>query len=209
MRDVKGKHLHHLLAVSIIGLILSACGGGGGDGGQPIVTIPTPTIQTGVFIDSLVIGVYYETQTKSGVTNAAGEYQYIDGETVTFSIGGIVLGSTIAAPVVTPVDIVEGATDASDPAVSNIIRLLLTLDVDGDASNGLDLTIATAVAVDSSIAVDSPTFETDVTALLGSIKGSGTSLVDVTTAIAHFDETLHASWGTSVWGGDCWGTVCS
>ncbi|WP_455208694.1 hypothetical protein [Kaarinaea lacus] len=208
MHDVKGKHLHHLLAVSIIGLILNACGGGG-DGGQPIEPIPTPTIQTGVFIDSLVIGVYYETETKSGVTNAAGEYQYIDGETVTFSIGGIVLGSTMAAPVVTPVDIVEGAINASDPIVSNIIRLLLTLDADGDASNGLDLTTATAMAVDFSIAIDSPTFEADVTALVESIKGAGATLVDVTTAIAHFDETLHASWGTSVWGGDCWGTVCS
>lgn len=200
-----------LLAISIAGLLLSACGGGGGDGGSPGGTNNSPGLvtKTGVFVDSLVAGVAYKTQSKSGVTNAAGEYEYIDGETVTFSIGDIVLGHTLAGPVVTPVALVDGARDASDPVVSNIIRLLISLDADSDPSNGLDLTSAAAAAAASGLSIDSPTFETDVALLIETVKGAGALLVDASVAAAHFDETLHTSWGTSVWGQDCWGTVCS
>ena len=38
-------------------------------------------------------------------------------ETVTFSIGGLVLGSGLAQQVLTPVEIVTGAIAANDPAV--------------------------------------------------------------------------------------------
>lgn len=206
MKGVKLQHLYHLLATVYLGIILSACGGGGGGGSDN--SGGTPVTKVGVFVDSLVAGVSYQTESKSGITNAAGEYDYIEGETVTFSIGDIILGNATAGPVVTPVDIVDGATDASNPVVTNIIRLLVTLDDDGDPSNGLDLTAAATAAVGSTLTVDSPNFETDSTELVEAVKGTGTTLVDATTATNHFNETLHTSWGTSVWGQDCWGALC-
>ena len=56
--------------------ILSACGSGGSSG---------PQIETGVFIDSAVGGLKYQTATQSGLTNSSGEFKYIAGENVTFS----------------------------------------------------------------------------------------------------------------------------
>ena len=61
---------------------------------------------TGVFYDSPVEGLSYETQTLSGMTNDKGEFEYREGETVTFSVGGLVLGSARGSERVTPADIV-------------------------------------------------------------------------------------------------------
>ncbi len=73
----------------VILALLSACGGGSDDPPNPPVTA-----STGVFVDGVVVGLHYETPTFSGTTNNAGEYDFLPGETVTFSIGGVVLGST-------------------------------------------------------------------------------------------------------------------
>src|SRR5579863_10350120 len=53
------------------------------------------TVRTGVLAGP-IIGIKYETATGSGVTNEKGEFKYRAGETVTFSVGGVVLGSTRA-----------------------------------------------------------------------------------------------------------------
>jgi hypothetical protein len=201
--------LRNYISITVISVALAACGGGGGD---PQSKQPDPiqkTTHTGVFIDSAVAGVAYVTETKSGMTNVAGEYEYLEGESVSFYIGDILLGTTTAGPIVTPVSIVDGATDATDPVVKNIIRLLVTLDSDGDPSNGIDVTAAQAAATGTNISVDSTTFESDVSAFIVAVKGVGATLVDEIVAINHFNETLQTGWGTSVWGSDCWQTVCS
>jgi len=184
--------------------LLSACGGGGGGG----TTTPPATPSTGVFTDSPVAGLHYETPTHSGTTNALGEYDYLPGESVTFSIGGIVLGSTLAGPVVSPLTLVAGATDATDPVVTNIVRLLLTLDDDGNPDNGISIAAATATAaaglsVDFTVADIST--ETDVGTLLAALPGTP-ALTDVTTAQSHFAATLAAqsNWGTLAWGTGTW-----
>ena len=67
-----------------------------------------------------------------------------------FSIGDIQLGSAPSAAVITPVELVPGATGedlfADPPAVLNIIRLMLTLDADADPDTGLTLTRQTRTA---------------------------------------------------------------
>jgi hypothetical protein len=130
-------------------LTLTACGGGSDS--------VTETVSTGVFIDSVVDGLQYKTATRSGTTNSLGEYDYLAGETVTFSIGGIVLGSSTADPVETPLSLVPGATSVTNPEVTNIKRLLLSLDSDGDPDNGVAIsrevtTAANDLAVDFSLA---------------------------------------------------------
>jgi hypothetical protein len=188
-------------------MLLSACGGGGGSSKPK--TNPPPVIQTGVFVDAVVSGANYVTETQSGTTNTAGEYNYIEGEHVTFSIGGIVLGTALAGPVVTPLMLVEGATDSSDPRVINIVRLLLTLDADGDPNNGLEITAAAhSAATGLSVEFDSATFDAEVQPVVDAVKGSGTQLVDAGNAQNHFDTTLKTSWGTMVWGADCWNQLC-
>ncbi|MEZ9822329.1 hypothetical protein AB4238_17165 [Shewanella sp. 10N.286.45.A1] len=103
---------------------------------QPVPVTTTP--DTGVFLDSAVIGIGYRTETLSGTTDAEGKYQYLPGETVTFFIGGLEFPATAATGIV-PFSI-AATDDVTNTAVINIARLLQTLDQDGDPSNGISIT---------------------------------------------------------------------
>ena len=199
------------LYLLLITILLVACSSGGDGGSPPPSGTPTPTpeVLTGVFVDSPVSGANYSTDTQSGITNAAGEYDYVDGEMVTFSIGGVVLGTTMAGPVVTPLMLVDGATDATDLRVTNIVRLLITLDSDGNPDNGIEITAAAHdAATEMSLDFASATFDAEAQALVDAVKGAGTQLVDAGSAQDHFNTSLKTSWGTMTWGTDCWGQVC-
>jgi para-nitrobenzyl esterase len=106
-----------------------------------------PTL-TGVFIDSPVAGITYKTPTLGGLTDAAGTFHYKAGEVVTFSIGGVVLGSAPGKPILTPLDIVAGAKDTADQRVTNISAFLQTLDQDGNPANGITISSKTASFVE-------------------------------------------------------------
>ncbi len=187
-------------------LTLTACGGGGSDSATATAT---ETVSTGVFIDSAVEGLQYETATQSGTTNSLGEYDYLAGETVTFSIGGIVLGSTIAGPVVTPLSLVPDATSTTNPVVTNIVRLLLSLDSDGDPDNSITIssevtTAANDLAVDFSEADLSA--DDGITSLLNNLPTL--TLVSESVAQNHFNQTLavqaKSTWGSLQWGSSQW-----
>lgn len=108
-------------------------------------TDPTPdcsdchvlTENTGQFVDSAVTGLIYSTPALKGTTDSEGKFQYLTGETITFSIGDVIIGSGAARPVMTPVDLVPGARDETHQTVKNITRFLLSLDEDEDPSNGI------------------------------------------------------------------------
>ena len=104
----------------------------------PATTEVVPETQTGIFIDSPVAGINYTTETQSGVTNPQGEFSYIDGETITFSIGDISLPSTLATSIMTPLTLV-GTNKVNDISAVNIARFLQSLDEDGDPSNGITI----------------------------------------------------------------------
>jgi len=184
--------------------LLSACGGGGeGSAGKPPVGA---TASVGVFEDATVAGISYKTETRSGTTNSAGEYDYLPGETVTFSIGGIVFGSAAAGPVVTPLSLVAGAVDETDPKVTNIVRLLLTMDADGDPSNGITISSATVLAaVGQTVDFAAADFAGETAVLLAALPGTP-ALVDTAAAQTHFAATLAAqsSWGSLAWGSGTW-----
>lgn len=82
----------------------------------------TTDTQTGVFAGP-IRGLRFETPTRSGITNDRGEFQYGAGECVTFSIGGLVLGSIDGAPRVNLAQLVnraDGKVDRlHDPMVTN------------------------------------------------------------------------------------------
>ena len=101
---------------------------------------------TGIFAGP-VRGLRYQTPTERGLTNDCGEFSYRPGETVTFLIGGLVLGSVVGAPRVNLAQLVnrvDGKIERlRDPIVTNLARLVQTLDQDGDVEVGV--TIAPAV----------------------------------------------------------------
>ena len=146
-REKALSHLffYKLIATGLIFLftmaLLTACGGGGGGGGE------ASKINTGKYIDSPVQGLSYLTATQSGTTDSQGNFRYEAGEEITFSIGDVVLGTTFAKSIVTPLDLVPGAADVTDPTVTNILRLLQSLDVDGNPDNTITITPQIAAEV--------------------------------------------------------------
>tara|TARA_R110001592_G_scaffold191441_2_gene437691 strand:- start:415 stop:1917 length:1503 start_codon:yes stop_codon:yes gene_type:complete len=139
-----------LISSIITTLALTGCGGGSDSSSNT----PAPEIKTGIFTDSPVKGLFYETKTQSGLTNESGEFNYLEGETITFKLGGSVLGISTAQETITPFTIsgVKALTKQREITNSflsqtpnsyekaiNIATLLQGLDKDGDHDNGIDL----------------------------------------------------------------------
>lgn len=123
-----------LWAPALLAATLTACGGGGGEAGA------NSGARVATFIDAKVEGLTYESKSKSGVTDRDGNFEYMPGEEVTFSVGKLVLGSTKPlGDKVTPLDLVPDARDASDDKVTRILRTLQTLDADADPENGIKI----------------------------------------------------------------------
>ena len=126
----------------LCGVILSACGGGGG-GSSPTTPTPTPATVTtpsiGVFVDSEIENIKYRTKTLNGYTNADGEFKFLPGESVIFSIGSIDLPEVTASDIITPLDLAKKSTNQAN-ALDNLLVLLQSLDNDQDPRNGIKLT---------------------------------------------------------------------
>lgn len=206
----------NLVLVCTAALSLAACGGGSSSDSSiidaPLDNVTPPVVDTGAvdpigeeelsaatpaanlltgrFVDSAVIGLPYATETQSGVTGSDGSFDYLPGETVTFSLGGIELPAVAGAAVVTPLDVF--ATDnIADVRVINLTRLLQTLDVDAQPDNGITISetaIASATGLSANFAAAN--FDTQVVNLVANAGSSNTSLIDGESALDHFQETL-------------------
>lgn len=184
---------------------LSGCGSDSSDNtsdsGGDDNTGGTVQTQTGVFLDAEVGNVSFETETQSGVTNDAGEFEYQEGEQVIFSIGELVFPATDAQATVTPVEIL-GASSVDDDAVVNMVRLLLSLDVDQDPSNGIGIpeTAADVATNDIDFYVTVEEFENNASVQSFVTNGGQDTAVDglVTAqeAVAHLSETLEEAGAT-------------
>lgn len=141
-----------VLALSITPLLI-ACGGGSGSN-PPAAS--DNTVRTGQFSGLSISGLHYQTPTQSGLTTSDGEFQYINGEQISFSIGGIELGSTHAQVEIDLITELAGSLPSTRDAmltelaalndvtefdeIINLATLLMALDADKNSSNGIDLT---------------------------------------------------------------------
>lgn len=127
---------------------LTACGGGGSGESSP------DTVQTGSIQALPVKGLFYETETLSGLTDAEGRFRFKAGENISFRLGQTQLGGAEAKTEISPAELssFEPVTDESvlinllySPMVNsldmflNINTLLMSLDKDGNPDNGIDL----------------------------------------------------------------------
>ncbi|WP_373976288.1 hypothetical protein NT239_05800 [Chitinibacter sp. SCUT-21] len=211
------------LAVSLTTLFLVACGGGG-EASQSSITptpastptpTPTPTPTTppgtsvGVLSDSPVGGVSYSTSGGySGTTNANGQYSYNSGETVTFKIGGITLGTVKATGTITPLELAAANTGGNSSNIAtNLLVLLQSLDADGDASNGITIndTVKTQAAntvIDLTVspATFASSSNTALTTIMQSASLPKSTPVSEADALAHFKNEffikLSGTWRT-------------
>ena len=126
-------HIRALLLM-LASFTLLACGGGSSGSSGPGTTLQ------GQFVDSIVIGLRYETPTTSGFTDDQGRFNYRAGETVRFLVGDVLIGAAAGQATMTPVELVAGAVDETDTQVLNIVIFLQSVDDDGDESNGIRIT---------------------------------------------------------------------
>lgn len=103
-------------------------------------------LRTGVFAGP-VIGLKYETPTVSGVTNDKGQFQCWDRQDVTFSVGGVILGTWNCANRVTlahlDADVAGNIAKMNGIRLTNLARLVQSLDQDGVVENGVTITTKT------------------------------------------------------------------
>ncbi|MEE4355268.1 MAG: hypothetical protein V2I97_02300, partial [Desulfococcaceae bacterium] len=146
------KHVRLITVCLFVAVTMLFTGCGGGGDSEPV--------SEGRFVDSPVAGLRFETESRDGITGSEGKFTYLEGEMISFSIGDIYLGKTLAKPVITPLDLVEWAADETDASVTNICRFLQTLDDDGEPDNGILINESVRRGA-SGISVN---FDTDVSA---------------------------------------------
>lgn len=114
----------------------------------------------GTLTDAAIAGVSYRTSSGiTGVTDAAGKFRYNPGDTVTFRLGSLVLGTiptTGQEETVTPIQLVNAVTGLTEQQkenlVTNLLVLLQSVDADGNPDNGIDIPAAVATALTTAVA---------------------------------------------------------
>ncbi|MEZ8127803.1 PKD domain-containing protein [Enterovibrio norvegicus] len=205
---MKLHKLASLVSVLVATTIIGGCGGGGGsdsetssppDPSSPETPVESSASLTGVFIDSPVEGLLYTTSSgESGSTNAQGEFSYNAADMISFTLAGIQFPEIEASGVLTPFDLV-GNFNTRNPTTSNLLRLLQSLDDDGDISQTISLdtdkinSIQQANLSYEDLMLSTQEFE----ALLASHSLFGlpeeSALISANQAFEHFEKTLSES----------------
>jgi hypothetical protein len=150
-------------------------------------------VKTGIVYDSAVSNLAYQTDSFSGRTDDSGQFQYRPHEQVTFSVGAIQLGVLKGDNIITVLDLTD-SDEVTDASVTNMARLLQSLDDDLDSSNGIQIPeLAQTAAVtnlDFIQSTDAFAADASVQALMFAVKGSTELSVSVDVAQTHLQETL-------------------
>lgn len=220
--------MHNKFALVLLSSsVLVACGGGGGgDKSPPINTTSTPVVSSsssvststsassssvsavvlqGQFKDTSISGLHFVSGGQSGNTNSTGTFSYEEGKDITFSIGGITLGTTPGKALITPIHLIaDGSSDSV--AVQNMVRFLLMLDADGYAGNGLQISnkVQTAAASWAQIDFAATDFAQNLTTIMSAATaadGGAHQLPTADLAKKHIEGT-HACNYSGVFKGD-------
>lgn len=176
------------LCIALTGLI--ACGGGGG-GDSKAAT------RTGVFKDTNVSGLRFQSGGQHGVTDALGRFTYEVGRAVDFYVGDVSIGAATGGSVITPIDLVTGGS-TDNLQVQNIVRFLLMLDTDGDSDNGISISTAVQELAQNWPQVDFSTANlglelASIITEAGMADGTPHALPDAGSAKSHLESTLLCS----------------
>ncbi|WP_417533544.1 choice-of-anchor K domain-containing protein, partial [Marinobacterium stanieri] len=148
---------------------------------------------TATLVDGIVAGVAYLTSSGlSGMTDENGSFEYREGDSVTFLVGNVVVGTASAS------DLAEGQvflqdlanvdrSDLNNEYVENMAVFLQSLDSDGNAANGISISAATHAALSGANLNLQAASEAELKAL---IEGLGESYVSEEEAMAHVREML-------------------
>lgn len=191
-----------ILISFIFAVLLVACGGSAGCNAAGALlgaaassacsnsNNSSPTVATGYFIDSAVQGLAYVSGSQSGVTGADGSFKYEIGKPITFSIGGLTLGTVpIAGGYITPIDLVSNGS-ITDQQVINITSLLMSLDSNQTVSDGIQLSSSTLSAAASWLPSQLNFNQANSTFAAQALALTGFALQSEANAVAHLTSTL-------------------
>lgn len=173
------------LVIAMSALLLAACNDDNDDNTSSL------TIQTATLIDGAVSGISFDSGSQKGQTDSEGKFKYIAGETVTFKLGGITLGTTKpSSTIVLLKSLNNGVNVQGNLSNSSINRavFLQTLDQDTDSNNGIQLDSAVMEKFKNTTAVDfgiePEQFKQQLASLLTSLNISNT-VIDAALAKNH------------------------
>ena len=93
-----------VFSLAAIVLAIAACSGGGSSS----TSTTTSTTSTGQVIDAPILGLKYVCGASSGLTDGSGNYTYTKGDSCTFSVGNVTIGTLASVPqdgIATPQDL--------------------------------------------------------------------------------------------------------
>jgi len=173
------KVLSSSLALSVV-LALTGCGGS--DDSSTATAVATGT---GYYLDSAVSGVHYLCGSITGTTNSEGAFTFQAGKECTFKVDEIVIKSIPSAELTNQVKIVEDNV--------TVARFLQTLDADGDATNGIEITPEITQALHDGNISKLPTDDTELDEVYLHVKNEVTdyngTVVTVEDAESHLSDT--------------------
>jgi|GEM_PF-1456756 len=161
-----------------------------------------PAFQRGQFIDSPVVGLDYLTASMAGETGERGRFYFLSDEEVAFSVGSLLLGTSVGDRRLSPLDLLQ--VDTENGSAINMARFLQTLDSDGQPQNEVLLTEAVKACVDQALAsldlvdvdwADDVGVDALIDETIALCATQGVSLTEVSAADAkeHLDNSLSQS----------------
>lgn len=179
------------LAALSAGALLSACGGG-----------DNPATVSGVFLDAAVEGLdYVAPGADKGSTGVDGGFTCTEGNTLSFTLGGIAMGSAPCRATVTPLTL-AGSSNVKDDSVVNRLLALQLLDEDNDPSNGIKFSAAVKAALANrtlDFSAPAASFNAAMTATLATLpaayQGRTVDADRRTLVREHFEDTLASRLG--------------
>ena len=121
------KNTAIILSTVTISILLSGCGSSN----------TTDETSVGYFVDAAVQNAHYKTNSgKEGETDIQGKFEYKIGDSVTFSLGKLQLGTAI--PPVNGLITPNKLSDQNDTIIL-MLQMLQSLDSDGNTTNGITI----------------------------------------------------------------------
>jgi hypothetical protein len=126
------------LLLCTIAASIAACGGDSPSAVLPPPPPPLGDVQEGNFKGTNVSGLRFVSGAESGLTDPLGRYRCETGNTVTFFVGSVELG-TMQCSTLASAPALAGSGALDDPAAMNLASFLLVLDGDENPDNGITI----------------------------------------------------------------------
>ncbi len=205
------KKIIHIIFITLLYVVLmTGCGGGGSTYKEDVAPAQdAKNIGTGYFIDSPVSGIFYRSGKISGVTDVNGTFKYdatpdvAYNTDISFSVGNIKLGTLQVTDInetdhkLYPNELLGfDRKDTNNTQTIMMLRLLQSLDDDGDTSHGIHI----LSTLQNKLEISPINFENNVTEanLHKTMSDVKMKLVNEFVARNHFEKGLNDTFGWNV-----------